>query len=316
MEQERKVYHMPVLLRESVEGLNVAPKGVYVDVTFGGGGHSREILSLLDEGGRVYGFDQDADAECNAPTDKRFVFVKSNFRYLGNFMRFYGEGCVDGVLADLGVSWHHFDEPQRGFSFRFGKQKPDMRMNQQSTYTAANVLNTSSEERLGKIFSLYGEVPEAHRLATAIIRYRMNAPVDTMDDLLEIIQTTYSSHRFRGKEKKIAAQIFQALRIEVNDEFEALREMLTQTASVIREGGRLVILTYHSLEDRIVKHFLKTGNFDGRNEYDFFGNTCRPFRPLSAKVITPSAEEIATNPRARSAKLRIAVRNPYNKGNV
>jgi 16S rRNA (cytosine1402-N4)-methyltransferase len=310
MEQEEKVYHVPVLLRESVEGLNISPEGVYVDVTFGGGGHSREILSQLGGGGKLYGFDQDADAERNIPTDKRFVFVKSNFRYLHNFMRFYGEGYVDGVLADLGVSWHHFDEPQRGFSFRFTEQEPDMRMNQQGKYTAREVLNTYPEEQLGKIFSLYGELPEAHRLAAAIIHYRKNTPIETMDDLLEVLQKIYPPHRFKGKDKKITAQAFQALRIEVNDEFEALREMLTQATTIIREGGRLVILTYHSLEDRIVKHFLKTGNFEGRNEQDIFGNTQHPFRPIPTKAIIPSTKEVVINPRARSAKLRIAVRTP------
>lgn len=296
-------YHVPVLLHESLEGMDIHPDGVYVDVTFGGGGHSREILRRLGDEGRLYGFDQDADAEQNIPDDERFVFVRSNFRYLYNFMRYYDEvGEVDALLADLGVSSHHFDDRERGFSFRF-EGSLDMRMNTRAGQTAADVLNNYTEEQLADVFYLYGELKNARRLAAAVVAYRTGKkPILTSGDLLEIVAPFIG----RDKEKKFLAQVFQALRIEVNDEMRALREMLGASLKVLRPGGRLVVITYHSLEDRLVKNFLKTGNFEGKVEQDFFGNVRSPFKLLSGKVITPSKEEIERNPRSRSAKLRIA----------
>lgn len=296
-------YHVPVLLHESLEGMDIHPDGVYVDVTFGGGGHSREILRRLGDEGRLYGFDQDADAEQNIPDDERFVFVRSNFRYLYNFMRYYDEvGEVDALLADLGVSSHHFDDRERGFSFRF-EGSLDMRMNTRAGQTATDVLNNYTEEQLADVFYLYGELKNARRLAAAVVAYRTGKkPILTSGDLLEIVTPFIG----RDKEKKFLAQVFQALRIEVNDEMRALREMLGASLRVLRPGGRLVVITYHSLEDRLVKNFLKTGNFEGKVEQDFFGNVRSPFKLLSGKVITPSKEEIERNPRSRSAKLRIA----------
>ena len=296
-------YHVPVLLHESLEGMDIHPDGVYVDVTFGGGGHSREILRRLGDEGRLYGFDQDADAEQNIPDDERFVFVRSNFRYLYNFMRYYDEvGEVDALLADLGVSSHHFDDRERGFSFRF-EGSLDMRMNTRAGQTAADVLNNYTEVQLADVFYLYGELKNARRLAAAVVAYRTGKkPILTSGDLLEIVTPFIG----RDKEKKFLAQVFQALRIEVNDEMRALREMLGASLKVLRPGGRLVVITYHSLEDRLVKNFLKTGNFEGKVEQDFFGNVRSPFKLLSGKVITPSKEEIERNPRSRSAKLRIA----------
>ncbi len=296
-------YHVPVLLHESLEGMDIHPDGVYVDVTFGGGGHSREILRRLGDEGRLYGFDQDADAEQNIPDDERFVFVRSNFRYLYNFMRYYDEvGEVDALLADLGVSSHHFDDRERGFSFRF-EGSLDMRMNTRAGQTAADVLNNYTEEQLADVFYLYGELKNARRLAAAVVAYRTGKkPILTSGDLLEIVTPFIG----RDKEKKFLAQVFQALRIEVNDEMRALREMLSASLRVLKPGGRLVVITYHSLEDRLVKNFLKTGNFEGKVEQDFFGNVRSPFKLLSGKVITPSKEEIERNPRSRSAKLRIA----------
>ena len=296
-------YHVPVLLHESLEGMDIHPDGVYVDVTFGGGGHSREILRRLGDEGRLYGFDQDADAEQNIPDDERFVFVRSNFRYLYNFMRYYDEvGEVDALLADLGVSSHHFDDRERGFSFRF-EGSLDMRMNTRAGQTAADVLNNYTEEQLADVFYLYGELKNARRLAAAVVAYRTGKkPILTSGDLLEIVTPFIG----RDKEKKFLAQVFQALRIEVNDEMRALREMLGASLKVLRPGGRLVVITYHSLEDRLVKNFLKTGNFEGKVEQDFFGNVRSPFKLLSGKVITPAKEEIDRNPRSRSAKLRIA----------
>lgn len=296
-------YHVPVLLHESLEGMDIHPDGVYVDVTFGGGGHSREILRRLGDEGRLYGFDQDADAEQNIPDDERFVFVRSNFRYLYNFMRYYDEvGEVDALLADLGVSSHHFDDRERGFSFRF-EGSLDMRMNTRAGQTAADVLNNYTEEQLADVFYLYGELKNARRLAAAVVTYRTGKkPILTSGDLLEIVTPFIG----RDKEKKFLAQVFQALRIEVNDEMRALREMLGASLRVLKPGGRLVVITYHSLEDRLVKNFLKTGNFEGKVEQDFFGNVRSPFKLLSGKVITPSKEEIERNPRSRSAKLRIA----------
>lgn len=302
MEEKEVCYHVPVMLSESLEGLDIQPSGVYVDVTFGGGGHSREILNRLDGTGKLYGFDQDADAEHNVPADKRFTFVRSNFRYLYNFMRYHGEaGAVDGLLADLGVSSHHFDDKDRGFSFRFDGAL-DMRMNTRAGRTAAEIVNTYTEEALADLFYLYGELKVARKLASLLVRTRESRKIETIADFLEVIKPFTG----KDKEKKFLAQVFQALRIEVNDEMRALKEMLQQTLQVLKPGGRLVVITYHSLEDRLVKNFLKTGNFEGKSEQDFFGNFKSPFKLVNNKVIVPSEEEIERNPRSRSAKLRIA----------
>lgn len=302
MEDKEVCYHVPVLLSESLHGLNLRPSGVYVDVTFGGGGHSREILQRLGPEGQLYGFDQDADAESNIPADPRFVFVRSNFRYLYNFMRYYGvEGEVDGILADLGVSSHHFDDKDRGFSFRFDGAL-DMRMNMRAGKTAADILNEYSEEALADLFYLYGELKVSRRLASVLVRARETKKIVTIGDFLEILKPFIG----KDKEKKFLAQAFQALRIEVNDEMRALREMLLHTLRVLKPGGRLVVITYHSLEDRLVKNFLKAGNFEGKAAQDFFGNVQSPFKLINNKVIVPDAVEIERNPRSRSAKLRIA----------
>ena len=259
MKEQEIVYHVPVLLEESLEGMAIRPDGVYVDVTFGGGGHSREILRRLGDQGRLYGFDQDADAEKNIPDDPRFTFVRSNFRYLYNFMRYHQEvGKVDALLADLGVSSHHFDDKERGFSFRFEGQL-DMRMNTRAGQTAADILNTYTEEALADVFYLYGEVKVARKLASMVVKAREAKAFETIEDLLEVVKPFVG----RDKEKKFLAQVFQALRIEVNDEMRALREMLMATLKVLKPGGRLVVITYHSLEDRLVKNFLKSGNFEG-----------------------------------------------------
>lgn len=302
MEEIESRYHVPVMLRECMDGLRICPSGIYVDVTFGGGGHSREILRSLNEEGRLYGFDQDRDAERNIPADPRFVFVRGNFRYLRNFMRYYGVcGEVDGVLADLGVSSHHLDDKERGFSFRFDGAL-DMRMNAREGRTAADIVNEYPEEALADVFFLYGELKMARKLASVLVRARGERRIETIDDLLEVL----SPFTGKDKEKKFLAQVFQALRIEVNDEMRALREMLEATLRVLRPGGRLVVITYHSLEDRLVKNFLRAGNFEGKSERDFFGNTSSPFRLVNNKVIVPSDEEVERNPRSRSAKLRIA----------
>lgn len=302
MEEIESRYHVPVMLRECMDGLRICPSGIYVDVTFGGGGHSREILRSLNEEGRLYGFDQDRDAERNIPADPRFVFVRGNFRYLRNFMRYYGVcGEVDGVLADLGVSSHHLDDKERGFSFRFDGAL-DMRMNAREGRTAADIVNEYTEEALADVFFLYGELKMARKLASVLVRTRGERRIETIGDLLEVL----SPFTGKDKEKKFLAQVFQALRIEVNDEMRALREMLEATLRVLRPGGRLVVITYHSLEDRLVKNFLRAGNFEGKSERDFFGNTSSPFRLVNNKVIVPSDEEVERNPRSRSAKLRIA----------
>ena len=302
MEEIESRYHVPVMLRECMDGLRICPSGIYVDVTFGGGGHSREILRSLNEEGRLYGFDQDRDAERNIPADPRFVFVRGNFRYLRNFMRHYGVcGEVDGVLADLGVSSHHLDDKERGFSFRFDGAL-DMRMNAREGRTAADIVNEYPEEALADVFFLYGELKMARKLASVLVRARGERRIETIGDLLEVL----SPFTGKDKEKKFLAQVFQALRIEVNDEMRALREMLEATLRVLRPGGRLVVITYHSLEDRLVKNFLRAGNFEGKSERDFFGNTSSPFRLVNNKVIVPSDEEVERNPRSRSAKLRIA----------
>ena len=302
MEEITNSDHVPVLLSESLEGLAIQPKGIYVDVTFGGGGHSREILSRLAPEGHLYGFDQDADAEHNVPSDDRFTFVRSNFRYLYNFMRYYGrQGQVDGLLADLGVSSHHFDDQARGFSFRFDGDL-DMRMNTRAGKTAADVVNQYSEGELANLFYLYGELKASRKLASTLVKARAEHPIATIGDFLEVIKPFVG----KDKEKKFLAQAFQALRIEVNDEMSALKAMLQGSLRVLKPGGRLVVITYHSLEDRLVKNFLKAGNFEGKSEQDFFGNQQSPFRLVNNKVIVPTAEEIERNPRARSAKLRIA----------
>lgn len=295
-------YHLPVLLHESVDGMNLRADSVCVDVTFGGGGHSREILSRLGDGGRLYSFDQDEDAIANAPSDERFTFVRSNFRYLKNFLQYHKVDSVDAVLADLGVSSHHFDAEQRGFSFRYEDSDLDMRMNQRARKTAQTVLNEYSEERLADVFYLYGELRQARQIAAAVVRCRQTAPLCKVSHLLDVLAPFVR----KEKEKKVLAQAFQALRIEVNEEMEALREMLMQALQMLKAGGRLSVITYHSLEDRLVKNFIRTGNFEGRIEKDFFGNYETPFRQINSKVIVPDAEEQARNPRSRSAKLRIA----------
>jgi len=297
-------YHVPVLLQESVDGLDIKPDGVYVDVTFGGGGHSREILSRLGKNGHLYSFDQDEDAEKNILNDNRFTFVRSNFRYLHNWMRYYGVEQIDGLLADLGVSSHHFDDETRGFSFRFDAPL-DMRMNKRSGITAAEILNNYEEERLADIFYIYGELKNARKIATTIIKARNEKAIETTGDLIQITESLFQ----REREKKETAKLFQALRIEVNHEMEALKEMLYGAQEVLREGGRLSVITYHSLEDRIVKNIMKAGNAEGKVRQDFFGRTESPFRQISNKVIVPNEEEQLRNPRSRSAKLRVAERS-------
>lgn len=300
---DSQVYHVPVLLKESVDGLNIEKGGVFVDVTFGGGGHSREILSRLDADGHLYSFDQDADAEKNAEGfDKdKFTFVRSNFRFLKNFLRYYGEEQIDGLLADLGVSSHHFDDSDRGFSFRFDGNL-DMRMNQRAGKTAADVVNTYDEKQLADILYLYGELKQSRKIAAAIVKARAQKKVETIADFLDIVKPFFKSER----EKKDMAKVFQALRIEVNHEMDALRDMLTEASHMLKPGGRLVVITYHSLEDRMVKNLMKTGNVEGKEDKDFFGKINTPFRLVNRQVIVPDGEEMERNPRSRSAKLRIA----------
>ena len=294
-------YHVPVLLRESIDGLAIHPQGIYVDVTFGGGGHSREILSMMDNSCHLYSFDQDADAEANAFEDNRFTFVRSNFRYLKNWMRYYNVEQIDGLLADLGVSSHHFDEEARGFSFRFDAPL-DMRMNQRAEKTAADIINDYEEEALANLFYLYGEFKNSRKIASVIAKYRQQSRITTTQQLIQCLTPLFK----REKEKKEMARLFQALRIEVNHEMEALQDMLHAAAALLAPGGRLAVITYHSLEDRIVKNIIKTGNLEGKIEQDFFGRITSPLRPVNSKVIIPSKEEQETNPRSRSAKLRIA----------
>lgn len=295
------VYHVPVMLNQSVDGLSVRKGGVYVDVTFGGGGHSREILRRMDSDGRLFGFDQDGDAAANVPQDGRFTFVLSNFRYIENWMDYYGISGVDGVLADLGVSSHHFDDVERGFSFRYDAEL-DMRMNRKSHLTAAEVLNTYDEERLAFVLHTFGELKNARQIARAVIKRRNTAPFARISDLLELLQPFVG----RDREKKDMAKAFQALRMEVNDETGALCRMLEGAISLLVPGGRLVVLTYHSIEDRIVKNYIRSGNAAGKVEQDFYGNRLVPLRAVNNKVIVPAEEEIERNPRSRSAKLRIA----------
>jgi 16S rRNA (cytosine1402-N4)-methyltransferase len=301
MNETQPTYHIPVLLQESIEGMNLQPNGIYVDMTFGGGGHSKEILRQGDSSIRLFSFDQDADAEKNIVDDNRFTFVRSNFRYLYNFLRYHQVEQVDGILADLGVSSHHFDDSERGFSFRFDGNL-DMRMNKRAGITAADVVNTYDEERLANIFYLYGELKNSRKLASAIAKARNEKVIKTIGDFLEIVKPMFG----REREKKELAKVFQALRIEVNQEMEALKEMLYAAAEALKPGGRLVVITYHSLEDRMVKNIMKTGNIEGKAEQDFFGNVQTPFQVVNNKVIVASNEEVERNPRSRSAKLRIA----------
>ena len=294
-------YHIPALLNETIEGLNIDPDGVYVDVTFGGGGHSTEILSHLSSKGKLLGFDQDEDAIKNALDDPRFIFVRSNFQYLKNFLRYHNIEKVDGILADLGVSSHHFDEAERGFSFRFDGAL-DMRMNTKSPLTAAVILNTYGEEELANVFYLYGELHNSRKIAKTIVAARSKAPFDKIFPFIEVLKPFFG----REKEKKDMARVFQALRIEVNKEMEVLRSLLEQSFDVLKPEGRLVVLTYHSLEDRLVKNYFRSGNFEGKLEKDFFGNILSPLKAINNKVIIATDKKVERNPRARSAKLRIA----------
>lgn len=299
---EETVYHIPALLQESINSLNINPQGIYVDATLGGGGHSRAIVDSLSPEGHLYAFDQDRDAIEHAFTDSRLTVVYSNFRFLPNFMRFYGHpDDVDGILADLGVSFHHFDDAERGFSFRF-EGPLDMRMNRNSSMTAAKLLNESDEERLSEIFYLYGELKNSRKIAHAIVKARSEAPMDTISRLVDTVTPLLD----RRQVKKELACVFQALRIVVNDEIDVLRRFLLSTAKVLKPGGRLAVITYHSLEDRLVKNFMKTGNLEGKAEKDFYGRSLSPFKLLGGKPIVPSDEEIERNPRSRSAKLRVA----------
>lgn len=301
MNETEQTYHVPVLLDESINGMNLKQGGTYVDVTFGGGGHSKEILRRINKNSRLFSFDQDEDAERNIVNDPRFTFVRSNFRYLHNFLRYYDVEGVDAILADLGVSSHHFDDSERGFSFRFDG-KLDMRMNKRAGITAADIVNTYDEERLANLFYLYGELKNSRKLASVLIKARMQNPINTIGEFLEIVKPLFG----REREKKELAKVFQALRIEVNQEMEALKEMLYAATEALNPGGRLVVITYHSLEDRIVKNLMKTGNIEGKAEQDFFGNIQTPFKLVNNKVIVPTQEEQTRNPRSRSAKLRIA----------
>lgn len=295
-------YHIPVLLKESIDGMDIKPDNICVDVTFGGGGHSREILSRLGKKGHLYVFDQDEDAIRNITDDKRQTFIRSNFRFLKTFLKYHDVEEVNSILADLGVSSHHFDDNERGFSFRYEDSALDMRMNRQSELTAAKILNEYEEGKIADILYLYGELKQSRQIASAIIKRRQNKPFGQIKDLLDIL-TPFTKG---GKEKKILAQAFQALRIEVNQEMETLKDMLSQAQEILVQGGRISVITYHSLEDRLVKNFFKTGNFEGTLEKDFYGNINSPFRPVNNKVIVPSMQEQEANPRSRSAKLRIA----------
>ena len=295
------VYHIPALLNPCMEGLDIKPDGVYVDVTFGGGGHSREILKRLGDNGRLISFDQDADAIRNVIDDDRFTFVRSNFKYLSNFLKYHGVEKVDGILADLGVSFHHFDDSSRGFSFRFDG-KLDMRMNTEAGLKASDVLESYSEEQLADVFFYYGELKNARKIASVIVKSREEKKIETISQLLDLLEPLMGKDR----QKKDLAKVFQALRIEVNKEMDVLKRLLEQAQNVLKPGGRIVVLTYHSLEDRLVKNFLKAGNFEGKVEQDFYGNRLSPFKLVNNKVIVPDAEEIERNPRSRSAKLRVA----------
>ena len=302
MVKTAETYHVPVLLNESIDGLNIQPGGIYVDVTFGGGGHSREILARINGNGHLYSFDQDADAERNVVPNKDFTFVCSNFRYLKNWMRYYGVDGIDGLLADLGVSSHHFDDETRGFSFRYEDAPLDMRMNKRAGKTAADIVNDYEESQLADIFYLYGELKNSRRIASALVKARGEKRIETTTDFIKAVEPFFK----REREKKEMAKLFQALRIEVNHEMDALKEMLKSATELLKPGGRLSVITYHSLEDRIVKNVMKAGNSEGKVTQDFFGRIETPFKLINNKVIVPSQEEQERNPRSRSAKLRIA----------
>lgn len=309
MVKTAETYHIPVLLNESIDGLNIQPGGIYVDVTMGGGGHSHAILKRLDANAHLYSFDQDADAEANLKqnhgddllNDERFTFVRSNFRYLKNWMRYHGVEQIDGLLADLGVSSHHFDDESRGFSFRF-ESPLDMRMNKRSSKTAADIVNNYAEEALADIFYLYGELKNSRKIASLLVKARQEKKIETTGDFITVVEPLFK----REREKKDLAKLFQALRIEVNGEMSALKELLTSVVDILKPGGRLSVITYHSLEDRIVKNIMKAGNIEGKIEQDFFGRINTPFKLINNKVIVPTDEEQEQNPRSRSAKLRIA----------
>jgi 16S rRNA (cytosine1402-N4)-methyltransferase len=316
MVKTAETYHVPVLLGQSVDGLNIQPGGIYIDVTFGGGGHSSEILSRLDKDAHLYSFDQDPDAEQNTMhsenakegsepkrfvDDSRFTFVRSNFRYLKNWMRYYGVDHIDGLLADLGVSSHHFDDETRGFSFRYDAPL-DMRMNKRAGKTAADIVNNYEESALADIFYLYGELKNSRKIASTLVKARVEKPIATTQDFIKAVEPLFK----REREKKDMAKLFQALRIEVNHEMDALKEMLQAATELLRPGGRLSVITYHSLEDRIVKNVMKTGNAEGKMKQDFFGRIETPFKLINNKVIVPDNDEQEKNPRSRSAKLRIA----------
>lgn len=298
-----QAYHIPALLPEVIESLNINPDGTYVDVTYGGGGHSRAIVERLSPQGHLYGMDQDMDAVARAMADPRFTIVHGNFRYLSNFMRYYGVDAADGILADLGVSFHHFDDPSRGFSFRW-EGPLDMRMNQNATLNAATVLATYTEERLADLFYLYGELKSARRLSAAIVKARSSSPVDTVERLLSIVKPLINPKQ----EKKELAQLFQALRIEVNGEIDALKQLLTSALALLKPGGRLAVITYHSLEDRLVKNFMRGGDFAGTPQKDFYGRSLAPMKLLTSKPIVAGDDEVERNPRSRSAKLRVALK--------
>ena len=297
----KETYHIPVLFQESLDGLNIKPEGIYVDVTFGGGGHSKGILNLLNPKGHLFGFDQDMAASENRMNDARFTFVQSNFRYIQNFLQYHNIQQVDGILADLGVSSHHLDERARGFSFKLGGNL-DMRMNQKSTKTAEEVLNTYQEEKLADLFYRYGELKNSRRLASIIVKGREQETINSIEKLTDLIRPLFKPNRIA----KDFAKVFQALRIEVNEELLALEELLVSAEKVLKPGGRLVVITYHSLEDRIVKNVMKTGNVQGTVEKDFYGNILSPYQVITGRVITPTEEELERNSRSRSAKLRIA----------
>ena len=303
MVKTAETYHVPVLLNESIDGLNIQPGGIYVDVTFGGGGHSKEILARINGNGHLYSFDQDADAERNVVANKDFTFVCSNFRYLKNWMRYYGVEGLDGLLADLGVSSHHFDDETRGFSFRYEDAPLDMRMNKRAGKTAADIVNDYEESQLADIFYLYGELKNSRRIASALVKARATQKIVTTTDFIKAVEPLFKKER----EKKEMAKLFQALRIEVNHEMDALKEMLKAATELLKPGGRLSVITYHSLEDRIVKNVMKAGNPEGKVEQDFFGRINTPYRMVE-KLIIPSEEEQQSNPRSRSAKLRVAER--------
>jgi len=298
------MYHIPVLRNEAVAYLNIRKDGVYADCTFGGGGHSAAILEKLDENGKLFGFDRDTDALKNVPDDSRFTFIHGNFKHLENFLKYHGVEKVDGILADLGVSSHHFDESERGFSYRFDG-KLDMRMNQKSDLTAEKILNEYAEEKLADIFYYYGELWQARQIAKKIVLEREKKRIETIFEFVKILSPFYT----KGRENKVIAPIFQAIRIEVNDELNSLKSLLEQATDVLADNGRIVVITYHSLEDRIVKNYFKTGNFEGKIKKDFYGNIISPLKPVNNKVITATEHEVLQNPRSRSAKLRAAEKN-------